>query len=159
MARGEATQDARLYFDDLRVGLRFRSGSYVVSAEEIRQFAARYDPQPFHLDEAAARESPFGGLVASGWHTAAITMRLTLEGGPRLAAGTMGLGAELSWKLPVRAGDSLHAVGEIIETIASQSRSDRGRIVMRVETYNQREELVQLQIARVLVPRRAAPKA
>jgi acyl dehydratase len=144
------------FFDDVQIGQRFRSGTYAVSEQSIRAFAEQYDPQPFHLDAEAARASMFGALIASGWQTAAITMRLTLEGGPRFAHGTVGLGAEVSWQRPVRAGDSLYATMEVIDKIPSQSRADRGRVIMRIETCNQRDEVVQLLTAKVLVPRRAS---
>jgi acyl dehydratase len=150
---------ARLYFEDVRAGRRFTTASHTITAEEIRAFAAQFDPQPFHLDADAARASLFGELVASGWHTAALTMRLMLDSGPHFAAGTIGLGADLSWRRPVRPGDTLHAEVEVLETVESQSRRDRGRIVMRVETCNQSGEVVQSQIARVLVPRRAPAQA
>jgi acyl dehydratase len=155
----EVASGAPLYFDDVRVGEHCATPSYTVTADEIRAFAAQFDPQPFHLDLEAARASMFGGLIASGWHTAAITMRLTLAGGPRFAHGTVGLGAELSWQRPVHAGDSLHATIEVIEKIPSQSKPDRGRVIMRVETRNQRGDVVQLLFAKVLVPRRAAASA
>jgi acyl dehydratase len=148
-----------LYFEDVQVGQRFRSGPYTVRAEEIRAFAAQFDPQPFHLDEQAARGSLFGGLVASGWHTAAITMRLSLDAGPRFAAGTVGLGAEVTWQRPVRADDTLHVQVEVIDKVESQSKPDRGRVVMRIETRNQRGEVAQVLIPRVWVPRRAAASA
>jgi acyl dehydratase len=156
-SRGQGA--AVVFFDDVQIGQRFRSGTYAVSAESIRAFAQQYDPQPFHLDVEAARASMFGALIASGWQTAAITMRLTLAGGPRFAHGTVGLGAEVSWQRPVRAEDTLYATIEVIEKIASQSRPDRGRVIMRIETCNQRDEVVQLLIAKVLVPRRASTSA
>ena len=159
MTEAEGGRAAPLYFEDVRIGQRFTTVSHTISAEEIRAFAAQFDPQPFHLDPDAARTSLFGQLVASGWHTAALTMRLMLDSGPQFAAGTVGLGADLSWRRPVRAGDTLHAQVEVLETIESQSRRDRGRIVMRVETCNQNGEAVQTQIARVLVPRRAPAQA
>ncbi|HXS28238.1 MAG TPA: MaoC family dehydratase [Steroidobacteraceae bacterium] len=151
-------QSSRLYFDDLKVGQRFTSpASYTIDAEQIRAFAAQFDPQPFHLDESAGRATVFGGLVASGWHTAALTMRLVVQSGPPLAGGTVGLGAELSWHEPVRPGDTLHVRAEVIEAIPSRSRPDRGRVVMRTETLNQHGTVVQTCISKVLVPRRAQP--
>jgi len=150
-----AEEPAPLYFEDAQVGRCFTTGAHTLTAEEIRDFAAKFDPQPFHLDAEAARTSIFGELVASGWHTAALTMRLMLDAGPHFANGTIGLGAELTWRRPVRAGDTLHVRCEIIEAVESQSRRDRGRVVMRVDTINQHGEAVQLQVARVLVPRRA----
>jgi acyl dehydratase len=144
----------RLYFDDLSVGQRFVTGSYTMSAEAIVAFAAQFDPQPFHLEEAAGRESLFGGLVASGWHTAAITMRLIVDGGLALAGGTIGLGVEIEWRLPVRPGDCLHVRGEIIELIPSRSRPTRGQILMRNETADAHGRIMQVARTRMLVPRR-----
>lgn len=144
-----------LYFDDIAVGQRFSvTRTWTVDLEQIRAFAAQFDPQPFHLEEAAGRETVFGGLVASGWHTAALTMRLIVEGGPAMAHGTVGLGAELSWHGPVRPGDTLHVRSEVIATTPSTSRPDRGRVVMRTETLNQHGKVVQTCISKVLVPRR-----
>src|SRR5581483_5861354 len=97
----------RMYFDDLHVGQRARSGEYRVSAEQVRAFATEFDPQPFHLDETAARASVLGGLAASGWHTAAITMRLIVDSDFRLASGVVGLGGEIKWPRPTRPGDVL----------------------------------------------------
>jgi len=143
-----------LYFEDLRVGQRFRTGTYTITEEQIKAFATQFDPQPFHLDDTAARATLFGGLVASGWHTAAITMRLLVDGGVSLAGGSVGLGVELDWIEPVRPGDCLHVEGEVIELTASRSRPDRGRVKMRNETRNQRGVIVQVAINEVLVPRR-----
>ena len=156
---GERTGGALLYFEDVQIGQAFRTASCIVTAEEIRAFAAQFDPQPFHVDADVARASMFGGLIASGWHTAAITMRLMLDGGPRFVNGSVGLGAELTWRRPVRADDRLHVVGEVIDTQPHQGRPDRGRVIMRVETRNQHDEVVQLQTARVLVPRRPQASA
>jgi acyl dehydratase len=144
----------RLYFDDLRVGQRARTGEYRVSAEQIKAFAAEFDPQPFHLDETAARASVLGGLSASGWHTAAITMRLIVDSDFKLAAGVVGLGGEVNWLQPTRPGDVLHVVSEVIELAPSRSRPDRGLVKIRNETRNERNELVQVLIAKLLVPRR-----
>ena len=146
----------RLYLEDLRVGQRFETADCEVSEADIVAFAARFDPQPFHVDAGAARDSVFGGVVASGWHTAAITMRLLVESGPRLAGGTVGLGAEISWPKPVRPGDVLHVVAEIVDIEPSRSRPGRGRATMRSETRNQRDEVVQLTVAKLLVLRRPA---
>ncbi len=146
----------RLYLEDFQVGLRFRSREYTVSEEQIRAFAFQFDPQPIHLDREAARRSVLGGLSASGWHTAAISMRLLVEGGPPFAGGAVGLGVEINWPQPVRPGDTLHVEGEVIEVLPSRSRTDRGRVRLRVETRNQRDEIVQLAITNVLVPGRSA---
>lgn len=145
----------RLYFDDLSVGQRFQSGSTTLDAAAIKDFAATYDPQPFHLDEEAARDTLFGGLAASGWQTAALTMRLLVESVP-LAGGIIGAGNEISWPRPTRPGDVLTVVSEIMEVVASVSRPDRGRIVVRSETSNQNGEVVQVLTARLIVPRRVA---
>ena len=132
-----------------------RSGEYHLSAEQIRAFATEFDPQPFHLDETAARASVLGGLSASGWHTAAITMRLIVDSGFKLAAGVVGLGGEIRWPQPTRPGDILHVDSEVIELIPSRSRPDRGVVKIRNETINQRNETVQVLIATLLVPRRS----
>lgn len=144
------------YFEDLAVGQRFTTGTHTVTEEEIKAFAAQFDPQPFHLDESAARGTLFGGLVASGWHTAAMTMRLLVDGGLQLAAGTVGLGVQIDWVQPVRPGDQLHVEGEILELTPSRSRPGRGRVVTRNETRNQHGKIVQLAITKILTPRRVA---
>jgi acyl dehydratase len=143
-----------LYLDDLTPGMSFTNGPVSVTAEEIKQFAARFDPQPFHLDEQAAAESFFRGLAASGWHTASLTMRLMVTGGLPLAAGYVGAGGEVTWTQPVYAGDALTVRVEVMEVIASRSRPDRGFALLRCETRNQRDEVVQVLTARVMVPRR-----
>lgn len=150
-------EPAPLYFDDIQVGQQFSgTRTCTIDIEQIRAFAGQFDPQPFHLDETAGRETVFGGVVASGWHTAALTMRLIVEGGPPLAGGTVGLGAELTWHEPVRPGDTLHVRAEVIAATPSRSRRNRGRVVMRTETLNQHGRVVQTCISKVLVPRRAA---
>lgn len=145
---------ALLYLDDLAAGMTFTSGPVEVTAEEIKAFAAKFDPQAFHLDEAAAEESFFNGLAASGWHTASLGMRLLVTGGPRIAGGYIGAGGELSWTQPVYAGDSLTMQGEIVEVKPSRSRPDRGIVSVRCETFNQKGEVVQKLLARLMVPRR-----
>lgn len=142
-----------LFFDDLAVGTRFESGTTTLDAAAIREFAARYDPQPFHLDDAAARTTLFGGLAASGWHTAAVTMRLLVESVP-IAGGLIGAGNDISWPRPTRPGDVLRVVTDVVEMTPSASRPDRGRVVMRSETLNQNGEVVQILLARLVVPRR-----
>jgi acyl dehydratase len=144
-----------LYLDDLAVGQRFVTGAYTVTPEEVQRFAVAYDPQPFHLDEDAARASPFEGIVLSGWHTAAISMRLFVEQGPPFAGGLIGLGGEISWPRPTRPNDVLRLTTEIVEVRPSRSRPDRGVVTVRNETRNQRDEVVQLFIGKILVPRRA----
>lgn len=143
-----------LYLDDLRVEQRFASGSYALDEEEIKAFAAAFDPQAFHLDGEAARETLFGGLAASGWHTAAITMRLQVDGGLPIAGGIVGAGGEISWPKPTRPGDILHVESELVEITPSRSRPDRGIVTIRSETLNQRGEVVQILRAKLLVHRR-----
>ncbi len=143
-----------VYFEDLAPGMAFTSGTVTLTAAEIKAFAAQFDPQPFHLDEAAGEASFFKGLAASGWHTASLGMRLMVTSGPKLAAGYIGAGGDISWKRPVYAGDTLRLRGEFIELKASRSRPDRGIALVRCETFNQREELVQVMTAQVVVLRR-----
>ena len=143
-----------LFFDDLAVGARFESGTATLDATAIREFAAQYDPQPFHLDDAVARTTLFGGLAASGWHTAAVTMRLLVESVP-IAGGLIGAGNDISWPRPTRPGDVLRVVTDVVERTPSASRPDRGRVVMRSETLNQNGDVVQILLARLVVPRRA----
>ncbi|MGB6452677.1 MAG: MaoC family dehydratase [Steroidobacteraceae bacterium] len=148
----------RLYFEDLHAGQRFTGdATCTVDEAQIKAFAAEFDPQPFHLDAEAGRSTVFGGLVASGWHTAALTMRLLLEGGPALAGGSVGLGAELDWVKPVKPGDTLKVQGEVLTTTPSRTRPDRGRVTMRTETCNQHGDVVQVCISKILVPRRPVP--
>ncbi|HEX3724893.1 MAG TPA: MaoC family dehydratase [Pirellulales bacterium] len=144
---------ALLYLDDLRVGWRFTSGSHTIDQDQILAFARQFDPQPFHLDPAAARHSLFGGLVASGWHTAAVSMRLLVESLP-IAGGLVGAGGEIHWPAPTRPGAVVHIEGEIIELKPSRSRPDRGMVTVRSETRNEQDEVLQLFIAKLVVPRR-----
>ena len=146
----------RLYLDDLAVGQRFATGTHTLDAAEIAAFAAQFDPQPFHLDEAAARGTMFGGLAASGWHTAAITMRLLVTGGPKLAGGIVGAGGEIAWPKPTRPGDTLRVDSEVVAVTPSRSRPDRGSVTLRSVTVNQNGETVQTLVARLVVPRRPA---
>jgi acyl dehydratase len=148
--------DQRLYLDDLLVGQRFTSAAHAVDEVQIKAFAREYDPQPFHLDDAAAKRSLFGGLVASGWHTAAITMRLLVESGLPIAGGIVGASGEVGWPRPTRPGDVLTVVSEIVEVKPSRSRPDRGMVTVRSETRNQNGEPVQIMTARLVVPRRSA---
>jgi acyl dehydratase len=152
----ETDRDGGIYLDDLHVGQRFTSATHAVDAVQIKAFARQFDPQPFHLDEEAAKGSMFAGLVASGWHTAAITMRLLVESGLPIAGGLVGIGGEMNWPRPTRPGDVLSVVSEIIEVTPSRSRPDRGVVRLRSETRNQRDEVVQILDAKLLVPRRVA---
>jgi acyl dehydratase len=144
----------RLYLEDLSVGQRFTTGTLTVTEAEIVEFAGRYDPQPFHLDDAAARQTLFGGLAASGWHTAAMTMRLLVDGGAPLAWGIIGGGGEIAWPRPTRAGDVLHVEGEVLEITPSKSKPDRGMVLMKSETRNQNGDAVQVTSMKLVVPRR-----
>src|SRR5688572_26924376 len=144
-----------LYLEDLRVGDRFGSDTFHVTEESIFAFARDFDPQPFHLDAGAAKRSVFKELVASGWHTAAMSMNLFVTGKLRLAGGSVGLGVdELRWPRPVKPGDILRLETEIVEVRPSQSKPDRGVIRIRNVTTNQRNEVVQSFVASVLVRRR-----
>jgi acyl dehydratase len=143
------------YLEDLKIGDRFESGSYEVTERAIMQFAREFDPQPFHLDHVAAKKSVFGGLVASGWHTAAITMRLLVTSDLNLAGGAIGLGVdEMRFPRPVRPGDTLRLQLEIVDVRQSQSKPDRGTVRIRYATRNQKDEIVFTQTATVLVPKR-----
>jgi acyl dehydratase len=144
----------RLYFDDLRVGQRFVSGTHALDEAQIVAFAREYDPQPFHVDDEAAKATLFGGLSASGWHTAAISMRLLVQSGAPIAGGIIGSGGELIWPRPTRPGDVLHVVSEVLEVTPSRSRPERGMVVLRNETRNQNDEVVQSFTAKLVVPRR-----
>jgi acyl dehydratase len=144
-----------LYFEDLHPGMKFPSiRSYKVTAEEIKAFAENYDPQPFHLDEAAGESSFFKGLAASGWLTAAVVMRLRVES-IKIAGGMIGAGVEeIRWMQPVRPGDSLHTEAEILEVRRSASRPTFGVVRSRTLTYNQREEVVMRSVVNFLAPLR-----
>jgi acyl dehydratase len=155
-AAGSGGVGQRFTLDELHVGQRFASGTHLLDEAQITQFAAAFDPQPFHLDDAAARETLFGGLAASGWHTAAITMRLNVEAGLPLAGGIVGAGAEISWPKPTRPGDILRVESEVVAIVPSRSRPDRGMVTVRSETLNQRNEVLQILIAKLVVPRAAA---
>ena len=147
-----------LYFEDLYPGMKVNSSrSYKVTAEEIKQFAESYDPQPFHLDEAAGESSFFKGLAASGWLTAAIVMRLRVESF-HIAGGMIGAGVEeMRWMQPVRPGDSLRTEAEIIETRLSNNRPKYGVVKSRTLVYNQRNEVVMSMIVNALAPVRNPP--
>jgi acyl dehydratase len=144
-----------LYLEDIVVGQRFITESWTVEAEAIKAFAREFDPQSFHLDEAAAAGTLFGGLAASGWHTAAITMRLQVESGPPLAGGMIGAGGEVSWPQATRPGDVLHVESEVLAVTPSRSKPDRGMITLRSETRNQRGDVVQSLVAKLVVPKRS----
>lgn len=146
-----------LYLDDLHVGLRFNSTTYHMEVGRMKAFAAEFDPQPFHLDEAAAAHTIFRGLAASGWHTAAATMRLLMTGGLPIAGGLIGLGAEMAWPHPTRSGDTLRVESEILEIVPSRSKPDRGVVTIRCLTLNQKGEQVQIMTTKIMVFRRPRP--
>ena len=143
------------YFEDLKAGDRFKSATYQVSEEQLISFAREFDPQPFHLDAAVADQTMFKGLIASGWHTAAITMRLFVQT-LNFAEGAIGLGVdELRWPNAVRPGDRLQVETEIIDLRVSRSKPSHGVVRLRYVTTNQRNEIVQTMSASALVLRRS----
>jgi len=146
------------YFEDLKAGGRFKSETYAVSEEQLISFAREFDPQPFHLDAAVADQTMFKGLIASGWHTAAITMRLFVQT-LNFAEGAIGLGVdELRWPNAVRPGDRLQVETEIIDLRVSRSKPGHGVVRLRNVTTNQRGEVVQTMMASALVSRRSSKK-
>lgn len=142
------------YFEDLAVGQKFESPTLSIDAAAITAFAATFDPQPFHLDDEAARRTMFAGIAASGWHTAALSMRLCLASDFRPAGGILGIGGELNWLKPVRPGDTLRALIEVIETRLSRSRPGQGIVKVRITTLNQHDEPVQTFTPTLFVDRR-----
>ena len=146
------------YLEDFAVGQTFASGRLRVTNEQIK--TAEFDPQPFHLDEEAAQNTFFKGLAASGWHTAALTMRLLVEGELQPAGGVIGAGFdEFRWPKPVRPGDELHIESEVLDVRPSRSKPNQGLIKLRTTTLNQSNEAVQIQIGNLVVPRRQSPEA
>ena len=143
-----------LYLEDLSVGERFTSGEHAMDVAQIKAFALQFDPQPFHLDEVAAQSTFFGGLAASGWHTAAVTMRLLVTSGLPIAGGIVGAGGELKWPQPTRPDDVLHVVSEIMEIQPSRSKPNRGMVTVRSETRNQHGAVLQVSTVRIVVPRK-----
>ncbi len=146
----------KFYLEDLHAGQTFVSGSHELDEQQIKAFASAFDPQPFHLDHAAAKGTLFGGLAASGWHTAAITMRLNVESGLPLAHGIIGAGGEIQWPAPTRPGDILHVESEVKEIVPSRSRPDRGIATIVSRTLNQRGDVLQILTAKLVVYRRPA---
>jgi acyl dehydratase len=138
--------------EDFAVGQTFRSGAQRVTAEDIKRFAADFDPQPFHLDDERARSSIFNGLAASGWHTAAVTMKLLVESDFAPAGGMIGVGFEGRWPKPVRPGDTLHVEVEVLNIRRSKSDSTRGVMTVRGITFNQHGEAVQVSTFNLIVP-------
>ncbi len=142
-----------LYLDDLTVGQRFQAGPLEVTAADIVAYARVFDPQPFHLDEEAAKRTFFGGLAASGWHTASLTMRMIVAAMP-MGWGVIGTGSEINWPRPTRPGDRLRVECEVLEITPSRSRPDRGMVTVRTTTLNQHDEPVQVLVTKIVVPRR-----
>jgi acyl dehydratase len=144
------------YLEDFAVGQTFGSGRLRIEGERALAFAAEFDPQPFHLDEAAARRSIFGGLTASGWHTAAVTMRLLVETELKPAGGLIGAGLdECRWPRPVHPGDELRVECEVIAVRPSKSRPAQGLIKLRTTTLNQHDEAVLVYVVNMVVQRRS----
>src|SRR5712672_2714914 len=143
-----------LYLADLHVGQRFVSGTHRMDEAKIKEFAREFDPQPFHLDEAAARASVFGGLAASVWHTAAVAMRLLVDGGLPLGNGISGLGGDLAWPRPTRPGDTLHVESEVLEIVPSRSKPNQAIVKVQSTTLNQKGEPVHSFTSKCLVFKR-----
>lgn len=152
MNQNQPDPKPQFYLQDLHIGQRFISGTHQIDVEQIVAFARQFDPQPFHLDAEAAKDSLFKELVASGWHTAGISMRLMVESGFAIVGGLIGASGELTWPRPTRPGDILHVECEIMDLRASKSRPDRGIAKIRNETRNQRGEIVQVFTANLVVP-------
>ena len=153
----DTVERARLYLEDLQPGTIHRSEGEpaTMDAESIKAFARQFDPQPFHLDEATAAKTFFKGLAASGWHTAAVTMRLLVEGGLPLAGGIIGAGVEeVRWPRPVRPGDRLRVESEVLEVRPSRSRPEQGIAKVRTTTLNQNGEPVQTMTSNLVVQRK-----
>jgi acyl dehydratase/ribonuclease HI len=149
-----ATPAKVLYLDDLHVGQKFSSGTYRMTEDRIKTFAAEFDPQPFHLDDMAARDSVFRGLAASGWHTAAATMRLLVTSGLPFAGGLVGLGGEISWARPTRPGDTLRVESEILAIVPSRTKPNQAVVTVRNTTLNQKDEEVQVLTTKILAFKR-----
>jgi acyl dehydratase len=148
-----------IYLEDFTPGQKYVSGTLRVDAAEIKSFATQFDPQPFHLDDDTARVSFFGGLAASGWHTAALSMRLLVKSDFRPAGGIIGSRAEeLRWPRPVRPGDELHVEAEVLEVRTSSTRPGQGFIKCRTTTLNQDREPVQILVMNLLVQARPAAR-
>ena len=145
-----------LYLEDFAVGQRFTSETRAVTADEIKAFAASFDPQPFHTDEAAAQDSFFRGLAASGWHTAGITMSLLVKSGMLIPGGLIGAGGEIAWPRPVRPGDVLQVESEVLAVTPSRSRPERGMITVKSTTTNQNGEAVQVLTSKMLLWKRGS---
>lgn len=156
-AADDATGPAHMY-EDFTVGQKFRSRAQLVTHDRIVAFGAEFDPQPQHISEDAAADSQFGELVASGWHTASVSMRLFVECLPTVRGGLQG-GAleELAWPKPVRPGDLIRVEAEVVWKRESRSRLDKGLVKVKAITLNQRDEIVQTATHMIILPRFQAP--
>jgi len=143
-----------LYLEDLSVGMKFKAGPVQISEADIIAFAKEFDPQPFHMDPEAAKNTIFKGLAASGWHTMALTMRMLVQGAAPLAGGIIGFGGEISWPKPTRPGDVLSVESEIIELVPSRSKPNQGVVTLRSATKNQYGETVLILTSKNLVFKR-----
>lgn len=153
--QGKTKDMTERFLEDFAVGQTFGTGRLTVDTQQIKTFAAAFDPQPFHLDETVAAGSFFRGLAASGWHTAALTMRLLVEGELKPAGGIIGAGfEEFRWPLPVRPGDELRVESEILDVRPSKSRPTQGLLKVRNTTLNQNGEAVLVQVVTLVVARR-----
>jgi len=158
-AKAASPPKGSLSLEDLHVGQKFTSGTYRMDAERIKAFAAEFDPQPFHLDEAAAKQSVFRGLAASGWHTASATMRLLVTSGLPFAGGLVGLGGEIAWARPTRPGDTLRVDSEILAIVPSRSKPNQAVVTVRCVTVNQNGEEVQVMTTKILAFKRKGDPA
>ena len=147
------SQPERLYLDDLHVGQRFHSQPHHIDADQIKRFAAEFDPQPFHLSEEGAEGSLFGSLAASGWHTAALTMRMLVEAVP-LADGLVGAELQISWPKPTRPGMTLQVFSEVVDIKPSRSKPNMAIVTMHNETRDQDGEALQVFTVKMPVFRR-----
>lgn len=143
--------DNLLYFEDFEIGQEYVSDTYEMTKEEIIEFAKQFDPQIFHIDEEAAKNTFFGGLAASGWHTASISMKLQVESEMKVAGGMIGAGVEVSWPMPTRAGHILQVTSKVIDIKPINSRPSHGFVTMQSETKNQFGEILQKQVAKLFV--------
>jgi len=151
-------QKPKLYLEDIKIGHAFTSAMHPMDVSQITAFAKQFDPQPFHTDPEAGRQSIFGSLIASGWHTAAISMRLIVENLP-IAGGLIGMGGECSWPNPTKPTDILYVKGSIVDIRPSQSNPDRGIVTLHAVTYNQEGVSLQVLTAKLLAFKRPIPTA
>ena len=143
-----------LYLDDIKPGDQYTTKELEITEHDIKTFAAQFDPQPFHMDNEAAKNTFFQGLAASGWHTAALTMRLIVESGLPIAGGIIGAGGDLTWPRPTRPGDVLHVESTVLAVTPSRSRPERGMITVENLTKTASGQVVQRFVVKLVVPRR-----